>query len=346
MFHVFLSDPVAGWPATTPQVALAKIRNMLDERLAAEGIRLEGPGPFFTDEAGRLVNIANIVGRCLTQRHAKWPSYIDDFAQTTKLLAFMEDPLAIGADVVRASLRLRLVDDTSVNGWNVSDGDNDELPTERAEPAEKPSVLCALDEIAALVLFRPAMPGARWNLYLQRPGAGHGVIADHLQRWGIDEDEAFEIARNNAEQITPDTRARRFGTFWESGHSMFTHNRILFPERIVPNTSRGWFVSAPTRSDVFVAPASGDSTGFSRLGHLIKSARELWTSDPYPASRHCWYVPAEGIGRFGCDAEAIVLTDESLPGEHQPDVHVRFGDQLHQLFGELTPVRPAPRRVI
>ncbi len=185
-----------------------------------------------------------------------------------------------------------------------------------------------------------------WKLYLQRPGAGQGVNAEHLARWGIDETEAFEIARNNAAEIKPVTRTRRYGTFWESGGSMFTHNRILFPERVVPNVSHGWFIAAPTRSDVFVTPASGDSTGFSRLMHLLKNSRELWTTDPYPASRHCWFVPARGIGRFGGDAEAIVFTDESLPGDRTPDVHIRFGDQLHHLFGELTPVRPAPRRVI
>ena len=82
----------------------------------------------------------------------------------------------------------------------------------------------------------------------------------------------------------------------------------------------------------------------------MKSSRELWATDPYPASRHCWYVPAGGIGRFGCIAEAIVLTneqgDDDRSAEQSQYVNIRFGDRMHQLFGELTPKRPAPRRVL
>ena len=127
---------------------------------------------------------------------------------------------------------------------------------------------------------------------------------------------------------------------------MFTHNRVLYPELLVPDAPDGWIISAPTRHDVLVTRASIDERGPERFAQLMQEARALWSTAAYPTSRHCWYVPPEGMGAFGEDAEAIVLVDESCGGESEPDVHLRMGDRLHKLYGETTPVRAAPRRVI
>jgi hypothetical protein len=89
-----------------------------------------------------------------------------------------------------------------------------------------------------------------------------------------------------------------------------------------------------------------DTRGPNRFAQLMKEARTFWSTAAYPTSRHFWYVPPEGMGMFGEDAEAIVWADESRDGASEPDVHLRLGDRMQELYGERTPVRMAPRRVI
>jgi hypothetical protein len=306
-----------------------KIRAELDAAFACNGIVLDGPGPMFVEDSGKTLFIGNIIRECLNQPRRNWSDRVRVFVSNMMLMINVEDPLALSVEVVRASLRLRLFEDETVNGWVV-------------EGALPPFG----EEIRQQILTRPAMPGSTWALYMERPGSGHGVVREHLERWGIEPDEAFEFARLNASLTRRGQHYKRYGVFRESGDSMFTHNRVLYPELLVADAPDGWIVSAPTRNDVLVTRASIDSQGPDRFAQLIKDARTLWSTAGYPTSRHCWYVPPEGMGAFGENAEAIVLTDESLAGASEPDVHVRLGDRLHQLYGESTPLRTAPRRVI
>ncbi len=264
------------------------------------------------------------------------------FAANMMLMLNVDDLMLISAEVVRASLRLRIFEEPMVNGWSIDDhqlGEASELPN--ADELDE-----SLQGIVKQTLSIPGLPGTKWLLYLERPGCGQMVLPEHMEQWGIEEAEAFSLARVTAQFERPELRARKFGVFLESSESMFFHARILVPQLVVPDSSHGWFVSAPTRSEVFVAPASANSTGFNRLMHLVRATRERWNLDPHSSARHCWFVPPEGMGLFGENAEAIVLTDESSAGSRYPDVHIRFGDRLHELFGEKTPIRPAPRRVM
>jgi hypothetical protein len=307
---------------------IEKIRAELDAAFACNGIILDGEGPMFANDIGQTLFIGNIVKECLYQPRRNWSKVVRVFVSNMMLMMNVEDPLALSVEMVRASLRLRLIEDETVNGWAV-DG---------ASPFD--------GEILRQVLTRPAMPGAKWALYLERPGSGHGVVREHLERWGVEPDDAFELARINIALTRSGQRYKRYGVFRESGDSMFTHNRVLCPELLVPDAPDGWIVSAPTRNDVLVTRASIDTRGPERFAHLMKEARTLWSTAAYPTSRHCWYVSPEGMGAFGENAEAVVLADESCDGASEPDVHLRMGDRLHALYGGTTPVRSAPRRVI
>ena len=79
-------------------------------------------------------------------------------------------------DVATASLRLRLFEDDNVNGWPRADGSTAE-------------------EWGAIQLAtRPAFPGTRWALYVQRPGFGRNVRQQDLDVWDLSEDDAFQHA--------------------------------------------------------------------------------------------------------------------------------------------------------
>jgi hypothetical protein len=118
------------------------------------------------------------------------------FVSNMTLMMNVEDPLALSVEVVCASLRLRLFEDDTINGWVV----------EGASSA-------FADEILQQVLTRPAMPGSKWALFLERPGSGQGVVGEHLDRWGVEPEQAFELARRNSGRTRCGQHYKRYGVF-------------------------------------------------------------------------------------------------------------------------------------
>jgi hypothetical protein len=296
--HVYVSSEEVQWEFAAGHArTIEKIRSEIVAAFACNRVVLDGAGPMFVNNSGQTLFIGNIVRECLRHSRRDWSRLVRTFVSNMMLMINVEDPLALSVEVVCASLRLRLFEDDNVNGWVV----------EGASSAFG-------DEILQQVLTRPAMPGAKWALYLERPGSGQGVVREHLDRWGLEPEQAFEFARRNSVRPRCGQHYKRYGVFRESGDSMFTHNRVLYPELLIADAPDGWIVSAPTRNDVLVTQATMDTRGPNRFAQLLKEARTLWSTAAYPTSRHCWYVPPEGMGPFGEHAEAIVLADESLDG--------------------------------
>ncbi len=328
--RVFVTKAGVTWHPTSRAIA-ERIAADLSQRLSVYGMELHGMGPVFVDSVGTIFNVGNVVQRCLADPR-RTVEILDVFVSNVGALASVEDLLAVSADVARASFRLRIREAATVNGWPV-EGHCEETDS-------------VLGEIEASIVRRPGFPGTDWLLYLQRPGAAQSVATCHLEQWGVEPEEAWTAARAAADRVPRGMRSRRYGVWRDSDDSMFHHTRLLRPESIEPKTSQGWFVGAPTRSDVLVARAQTGDRGLRALTHTMQSIRELWSDDGCSGARHCWFVSANGPGRWGEDAEPVLLIDDSAPGSPICEMTARFGDRTHALFGEYMPKRPAPRLVL
>lgn len=240
---------------------------------------------------------------------------IADFIGSVAGMHDVEDPAAISPDVVRKSLRLRL--------FPCAD------KSEGEPVARDPS----MDDLLALIVRRPAMPGTEWLLYLRRPGAGQGVIADHLARWGIAVDEAFELARQNTLECERGQLYERGGVLMESGDSMFAHAAVLSIANLCPSAA-ALGVAVPNRHVVLAAPVQPDDAGIEALVAVMTDSLSRYSADAYRIHPGAWFVPPAGIGRFGENAESIELVNHA-PDGCAPELGVKFGPDTRRFFAEL-----------
>ncbi len=331
------TDPYSTSSADPTRLAadshLDVVRNMLQEEVAPDGVTFEGRGPRFENLDGFVLNLENLLHECSAAPNKYWKQIIGNFS--TILLATLDREFAnnMSPDVAMASLRLRLFEDDNVNGWPIEGEPTSEEWTSAVE-------LCT----------RPAFPGTRWALYLQRPGFGQNVRQQDLDAWGLSEADAFEHARNNVDREPPIRRLRRQYAWEVSGPKMFTHTRALMPELIERKAPLGWFVGIPNRSTVLVARARAGDADVDKLCGFMLETRQAWANSHYLMSRFTWYVGPEGPGRFGCDAEPVLFIDDRTDAEYSPDAEpelmVRFGPKLLHLWGEVHSSRPTPRSVL
>ena len=113
---------------------------------------------------------------------------------------------------------------------------------------------------------------------------------------------------------------------------MFTHTAVLNPEALIPVAPDGWFVSAPSREQVLAVRAMATKGGFDGLVDLIHASAEVSRMSGYPLSLSPWFVPPDGIGPFGEDAELVQLCFDRFDGTFQ---RVRMGPRVHELFANL-----------
>lgn len=297
-----------------PRLTKADVKYFLrlfERQLLARRLAFSGTAPVLVDRLGRELFLGNIAAECAQQNRCEWPPAIAEFVATIAAMSGLDDPSAVSPDVVRRSLRLRL------------------------HSSDRPTDTCAYGSIEAmtdLIVRRPALPGTEWYLYLRRPGAGQGVIADHLEQWGIDVDEAFDLARANTLADERGTFCERGGLFLESGDSMFAHAGILAIIDRLPRTD-AYVVAVPNRHDALAAPVTPDECGLDVVGAVLRESLVRY-ADASPIHPFAWFVPAAGLGEFGENAELIELVDRAPEGA-EPEVGVSFGPKLHDYFAHL-----------
>ncbi len=177
------------------------------------------------------------------------------------------------------------------------------------------------------------------------------MLEEHLARWGLGVDEAWLLARRNVELLPRGTRSRQYGCWVEIDPSMFQHSRALLPATVEPSAPHGWILGAPMRSEIVVSPVRpGFDAGIDAVTRAVLITRRRWAEGGDPVCRHAWYVPSEGPGRWGEDAEPILIVDRSDVGRSRAavlaDPQVDIGERLHAVFGDRRPERPPPRLVI
>ncbi len=305
------------------------VRQMFRECAAQHGIVIHGDGPLYVNGDGLVVNLANLVDECARTNPDAAADIVRHFVSSLVRHVALDPNPSMSTDVARASLRLRLAEDTHIDGVPVLDS----LPP-----------IYGWDEPA--MVSRPAFPGTRWLLYVRRSDASQNVRRVDLDEWGMDPEEAFAVARANVNSERVGRKMRlTFG--WDcDGPSTFHHTNALHPERIEQSGKHGWYVGIPTRSTVLVGRARTNEASVEHLCQLIVATRTLWTNEPHPLCRHNWYIPPEGPGEFGCDAEPILLVDDGTPDNPEPQFTPRFGPRLHALWGEYPPPRPAPKLIL
>jgi hypothetical protein len=293
------------------------------------GITVHGDGPLYVNSDGLTVNLANLVAECVGERAELLRHAVRHFVTALIQVMSVDPDPAMSTDVAAASFRLRLIEDSHVLGAPVFGN---------AEELDRPD--------SPAVISRPAFPGSSWLLYVKRPNVAQNVRPQDLDLWGLDTEEAFDLARRNAMQI-PISRRRKALIGWEcAGGSLYIHNLALRPHEIEKRANHGWYVGIPTRNVVYVRRASPSLQSIDDLCRFMMGVRAVWADEPHPLCRHSWYVPPEGVGDYGCNAEPIVFTSQVESVTDDMDLRPRFGPRLHQLWGETPPVRPNPELVL
>ena len=312
---IIQTDSTQWWPPGFSQRDSTRFLQLVQERLHAYGMEFSGTAPVLTASDGRQLFLGNLAVQCARNRKSRWPGIVAEFIGALAGIADLADPLAISPDVVRRSLRLRLFPSSQI-------------------PVQKPGAgPTSLEDLLGLILRRPAMPRTQWCLYLRRPGAGQGVIGDHLAGWGIDEEEAFVLARGNTLDGERGQTSKKSGVVSEAGNSMFSHVAVLaIASRFRVESSL--FVAVPNRHEALAAVLSPDKSGIDAMAHALSESASRYCSSPHPIHFGGWFVPPGGMGRFGEDAELIELFDDA-PFGAPPEVGVALGPKAHEYFGEI-----------
>ena len=304
-----------GTPSTwAPRLTKSDVKRFLrlvEERLIARRLVFTGTAPLLVDQLGRELFLGNLAAECAQQSRSTWRSAIPAFVDTIACMSNVDDPSAVSLEVVRRSLRLRLCRSTHPTDTRTYD---------------------SLRALTDLIVRRPAMPDTEWYLYLRRPGAGQGVIAEHLEQWGIGTDEAFDLARANTLADERGLFCERDGLYMESGDSMFAHAGVLAIIDRLPR-AEGYVVAAPNRHEALAAPVTPDECGLhSVVGMLHESLTRY--DNASPIHPFAWFVSAGGLRTFGENAELIRLVDDAPDGAGPP-IGVRFGPRLNEYFAHL-----------
>ena len=315
-------NPASWSPFATIRDTSTFLQLVTDE-LRVRDLNFTGAPPALLSPSGKTLLLDNIALRCSTESRAHWPAIVGEFLDAIGRLDVIDDPTAMSPDVARSSLRLRLAP-ADVPGERFGVAPDTTTAPGRVHDHD-------IVDLAACVLRRDAMPGAVWLLYLQIVGGAFGVTSDHLAGWGIDHQEAFELARTRTCDL-PVPRLRWIGGARSvCGASMFTHTRVLDPSALVPNSPEGWFVAVPSREEVLAVRAVGTSDGLRSLVELVASTDSRIRRSGYPLFGMPWFVPPAGIGPYGECAERIDLHIDPASGRF---LGVRFGPLVHELFDE------------
>lgn len=296
-------------------------------QLVSDGLRVRdltftGSPPALYSPSGKTLFLDNVALRCSTEIRAQWPAIVGEFLDTIGRLSAINDLPALSPDVARASLRLRLAP---------ADVPDERFGVARETTTKPGRAHHDVADLVTCVLRREAMPGAVWLLYMQIVGAAFGVTSDHLALWGIDHEEAFELARARTGDL-PVRRFRRIGGARSlCGASMFTHTSVLDPNALLPNSPEGWFVAVPSREEVLVVRAVGTSDGLRSLVELVATTGSRIRRSGYPLFGTPWFVPPSGIGPYGECAERIDFQIDPASGRF---LGIRLGPMVHELFGE------------
>ncbi len=281
---------------------------LVGAEVTARGCDFSGTAPNLTDSQGRQVYLGNLAELCALTTRKKWPAEIEFFFDTIISISELSDPSAISVDVVRRSLRLRLF-------ATIDESASDET-----------------SELIRMVVRRPALPGTEWSLFLRRPGAGQGVIDEHLHDWGIAVDEAFELARENTLAEECGTIYERGGLYLSTSGSLFAHAAVLdIVEQLPP--AAGYVVAVPNRHEVLAAPVAPNKAGIETIVSVITENASRFNDSASPIYPFAWFVPVGGIGQFGERAEPIEITPTSRFFADSPGI--RFGPALHEHFADL-----------
>ena len=304
-----------GTPSTwAPRLTKADVKHFLrlvEERLIARRLVFTGTAPLLVDHLGRELFLGNLAAECAQQSRSTWPSAITNFIDAIACMSNIDDPAAVSPEVVRRSLRLRLHRSTRDTGMSTYD---------------------PMQDLIDLIVRRPGMPDTEWYLYLRRPGAGQGVIAEHLEQWGIDADEAFALARENTLADERGVFGKRNGLFMESGDSMFAHAGVLALIDRLPRAD-GYVVAVPNRHETLAAPVPPDEYGLRAVVAMLHESLTRY-DNASPIHPFAWFVPASGIGTFGEKAELIRLVNDAPDGA-EPEVGMSFGPLLHEHLANL-----------
>ncbi len=304
-----------GTPSTwAPRLTKADTKQFLrlvEERLIARRLVFTGTAPLLVDQLGRELFLGNLAAECAQQSRSTWRSAITNFVDAIGCMSNVDDPSAVSPDVVRRSLRLRL--HRSVNPAAMHTYD-------------------PMQELLDLIVRRPAMPDTEWYLYLRRPGAGQGVIAEHLEQWGVEADEAFALARENTLADERGVFGKRNGLYMESGDSMFAHAGVL---ALIDRLARadGYVVAVPNRHETLAAPVPPSERGVDVVARMLHESLTRY-SDASPIHPFAWFFPASGLGTFGENAELIRLVNDAPDGA-EPEVGLSFGPLLREYFAHL-----------
>jgi hypothetical protein len=200
-----------------------------------------------------------------------WPAAVVEFVAQ---LGPSHERDQICADVteVRNRLKLRLYPDDHLHGTDF-------------DPVAQPF---AESLVAMLAIDLPSSVGT--------------VHRDDLDVWGIDENEAWELAYDNLiSDPVPRTERLRVGrganavrvTAWR-GDSFFTASRLIDLEDLVgPIGPNGMLVAAPNRHSILTHPVD-DGDVLHAVQHLIPVVRGLHRQGPGALSAHLyWWVDDE-----------------------------------------------------
>ena len=300
------------WPLGFSERDAKRFLEIVQDRLEARGLAFSGTAPHLVAEDGRQIFLGNLAEQCAQRGKDRWPAIVDEFFGCLAGISRLSDPMAISPEVVRQSLRLRLFPVSSTT-------------------RKTSSGTSATKDLLDLVVRRPAMPGTEWLLYLRRPGAGQGVIDEHLDGWSIGVDEAFSLARAKTLAEEPASLYERRKILMASGESMFSHAAVLTIGARFP-ADRAYFVGVPNRNEMVAAIVKPNRAGIQRMADAMKVSVERYNENPYRIHLGGWFVTPGGIGEFGENAEVIGLSET---GPYEGDFSVRLGPKTHEYFKDL-----------
>jgi len=233
--------------------------------------------PTGSAQEGVIWGLGNVAQACATIEQARWPEFIGNHIET--LLRLEREQRRLEAKLSSyGEAKIRLV----ARLWD-----------EHATP-----------EVRSAAVVRDDIPGLVTVLSLDLPDSIRTVSPEMLERWGVDEDQAFARAFANLDGLTE----RKIETvelgdgaklLAIEGVSYYTASLALRIEEIPELMGRhGLFVGLPTRHALLAMPFN-DVSDMKKLHHLMAMTRAGELRGPGSLShRVYWYRPEDRPSRW------------------------------------------------
>lgn len=268
------------WPITFNRTDRRRFASLLYKSLDRAGIRTTGEIPNLQTDDGAIIDLRNLLDECAAIPAASWSACIDEWLHTLDASRrVVAEADTMSREIAEASLRIRLLSATAMPDFMIA---------------------------------KPSLPGIAATLFVARPGFGHNVKADMLERWGMELDEAFERARSNT--LRRERVALKYHEDFVTleGPSNYASSHVLTlgdddqAEDFTPI-----IVGIPTRNCVVVSAL--DQAGHA-VAKVLAHTFVRYQKGPGPTLPRAWLVERETFGCWGVGAEPIDASIEPVGG--------------------------------